>query len=528
MNFARYGIINAKKYPNREFLIEHVFPGNERRVRTWKEFSEEANKLANYLQKECNIKPGDFVLHLQFNSLEWYTTFHGILRTGATPVPLNFRFFSQDIKFASDAVGATAMITEEKFLPRIQPIQGEMPTIKKYICIGQEVPSDMISYSSIIENGDTTDVLVDVDDEACAELMFTSGTTGKPKPVYQAHRNLYEIGIGSALSYNRGYNTIYLAPYALYHSGMFFLTQACYLAGGKIVLTNSLKPKDLLDVMVQDRVNDTHWMVPTMTDFLNAIKSGELDLSQYDLSFYGKVCEENAIGAQPVPPVMLEEIRKHTPFKTGNIYGITEGGGGGAFHCYDEDLDAHQGSIGKPTFNMEARIVDANGNDVPVGEVGELLLKGPKIMKEYYNNPELTAKTIVDGWLHTGDLARQDEDGFFYIADRAKDLIIRGGENIFPAEIEAAIHRSPKVDDVAIIGAPHPKYVEMAMAIIQLKKGESMTQEEVIEVCKQAGLAKYKWPEKVVFDEVMRNTTNKLDKPAMREKYLGKREVSVL
>jgi len=526
MNFARYGIINAKKYPNREFLIEHIFPCNERRSRTWKEFSEEANKVANYLQKECNVKKGDFVLHLQYNSLEWYITFHGILRTGATPVPLNFRFAGQDIKFAADACNPTAFILEEGFLPRVQPIQGEIPTIKNYICIGKQTPGDMISYSSIIQNGNPEDILVDVDDDACAELMFTSGTTGTPKPVYQAHKTLYEIGIGSALTYNRGYKTVFLAPYALYHSGMFFLSQPCYMAGGKIVLTNSLKPKDLLDVMVQEKINDTHWMVPTMTDFLEAVKSGELDLSQYDLSFYKS---DIAIGAQPVPPVMIEEIRKYTPFETGNIYGITEGGGGGAFHCFDEDLMDHPGSIGKPTFNVEARIVDGNGVDVPVGEVGELLLKSPKNMKEYFNNPEMTAKILKDGWLYTGDLARQDEDGFFYIADRAKDLIIRGGENIFPAEIEAALHRNPKVRDVAVIGYPHEKYVEIAMAIISLAENETaMTAEEVIETCRQAGLAKYKWPEKIVFDEVLRNQTGKLDKPKMREKYIGKKEVSVL
>jgi len=145
---------------------------------------------------------------------------------------------------------------------------------------------------------------------------------------------------------------------------------------------------------------------------------------------------------------------------------------------------------------VETRIVDANGVDVPVGEVGELILKSPKNMKEYYNNPKLTAKTLKDGWFYTGDLVRQDEDGLFYIADRAKDLIIRGGENIFPAEIEAALHRNPEINDVAVIGAPHEKYVEIAMAIISLVEGETMTEEEVIETCKQAGLAKYRWPEK--------------------------------
>lgn len=296
------------------------------------------------------------------------------------------------------------------------------------------------------------------------------------------------------------------------------------MAGGKIVLINSLKPKHLLDVMVEEKVNDTHWMVPTMSDYLDAVKSGDIDMTHYDFSHY---TSDIAVGAQSVPQIMFEDILKYTPFETGNIYGITEGGGGGAFHLYNEDVLSRPGSIGKPTFDIEARIVDDNGVDVTVGEVGELLLKSPRNMKEYFNNPEMTAKTVKDGWLYTGDLLRQDEDGYYYIADRKKDLIIRGGENIFPAEIEGVLHRNPKIKDVAIIGYPHERFVEIAMAIVELMEGETMTAEEVIETCKQAGLAKYKWPEKVVFDEVLRNPTGKIDKPKLREKYIGKKEITV-
>ncbi len=521
MNFACFGIMNAKKYPQKEFLIERTPSQGLRRVLTWQEFNDETNKVANYLQKALGIKKGDFVLHLQMNSLEWVVTFHAILRVGAVAVPLNFRFASADIKFAADACKPKAFILEEGFLPKVQPIQGEMKSIAHYLCIGKEVPQDMIPYEKIRQSSSTEDVLVETDDDDPAELMFTSGTTGTPKPVCQAHKTLYNIAIANALTYSEGYDTVYLAPHPFYHSGSFFLSFPSYLAGGKIVILKELSnPRYLLDTIAEEKVNNGWVTVPTMSDSVNAIKKGEIDLSKYDFSH---VTGSIVIGAQPVPHNLFLDMKKYFPFKTGNIYGITEGGGGGSFNLYDEDVLTRPGSIGKPTFGMEARIVDDQGNDVPVGEVGELLLKGPRLMKEYFNNPEMTALTIKDGWLYTGDLVRQDEDGFVYIVDRKKDLIIRGGENIYPVEIEEVLHRHPKIADVAVIGYPHERLVEIAMAVIQLHPGETMTEEEVIEFCKEQGLARYKWPEKVVFADVPRNPTGKLQKTILRERYIGKK-----
>ena len=221
-------------------------------------------------------------------------------------------------------------------------------------------------------------------------------------------------------------------------------------------------------------------------------------------------------------------MKRILPFKIGNIYGITEGGGGGLINLYDEDILTRPGSIGKPTFNTEARIVDEDGNDVPVGEVGELILRGSRNMKEYFKNPDMTAVALQDGWLYTGELARKDGGGYFYIVDRKKDLIIRGGENIFPVEIEDYLRHHTKVRDVAVIGYPHPRLVEIVMAIIQPHPGEIMEEKDVVEFCALHGLAKYKWPERIVFDAVIRNETGKIDKPRLREKYLsGKKTVAV-
>jgi len=257
--------------------------------------------------------------------------------------------------------------------------------------------------------------------------------------------------------------------------------------------------------------------VPIWSDIINMIKAGTLDISKYDFSNLKYI----AMGAQPVPTVLLEDSKRiFHGLKMFNTYGITEGGGGSTVALYDEDLLRKVGASGRPGPFMEVKVVDDKGQTLPAGKGGELLLKGPRLMKEYAYNPEMTARTITDGWLHTGDLAYTDEDGYLFFADRSKDLIIRGGENIFPAEIEDVLRKNPKVQDVAIIGYPHPRFVEIAMAIVQLKQGEVMKEEEVIEFCKEKGLAKYKWPEKIVYADVPRNPAGKIEKPKLRELYV--------
>ena len=519
MNFANFGRINAIKYPDEEFFIELTPSKNLRRSLTWKEFNDQSNRVANFLRDKFDIRPGDCVMHLQMNSVEWYVTYFGILKTGAAIIPLNFRFAAQDIEFAANATEPKAFIFSDGFLPKVQPAQERMASIQNYICIGDNVPDDMTAYEEVMK-ASAEDIMVDVDDDDMAELMFTSGTTGKPKPVCQAHKTLAQIGTAVGLTYNDGYETTYLAAHPFYHSGSMFLSFPSYMAGGKIVTLLELNnPKYLLDTISQEKVTSGWVTVPTMSDSVEAVKRGEIDLSNYDFSSTHYI----VIGAQPVPHSLFEDMKRLLPFKTGNIYGITEGGGGGSFNLYDEDVLDKPGSIGKPTFGVEARVVDFEGKEVPIGEVGELIFKAPRLMKEYYKNPEMTAKTIKDGFLYTGDLVRKDEDGYYYIADRKKDLIIRGGENIFPAEIEDYLHKHPKISDVAVIGYPDERLVEIAMAVIQLHPGESMTEQEVVDFCKEGGLAKYKWPEKIVFSNVPRNPSGKIEKPKLRVQYVGKK-----
>ncbi len=516
MNFSMFCGLNASKFPMREFLIESNPSKGIRRTIAWGELNSQANKLANYMIKECGIQKGDIVLHLMMNSIEWYVTYMAILKTGATITPLNYRFATGDIKYAADVVRSKVFILDDTFVPRVEPIIKDLDYIKKYVCAGSSIPPNMTSYKEIAERGDGSEVLIETSDDEMAELMFTSGTTGAPKPVCHTHKSLFYIGIGNGLTFGEGYESVYIAPHPFYHSGSLFYSFPCYMAAGKVLMAQDLSPQGLVRSIAEEKATGGWISVPIWSDIINMIKAGTLDISKYDFSNLKYI----AMGAQPVPTVLLEDSKRiFRGLKMFNTYGITEGGGGCTVALYDEDILRKIGAIGRPGPFMEVKIVDDRGQILPPGKVGELLLKGPRLMKEYAYNPEMTARTITDGWLHTGDLAYTDGDGYLFFADRSKDLIIRGGENIFPAEIEDVLRKNPKIQDVAVIGYPHPRFVEIAMAIIQLKQGEVMKEEEVIEFCKEKGLAKYKWPEKIAYANVPRNPAGKIEKPKLREMY---------
>jgi acyl-CoA synthetase (AMP-forming)/AMP-acid ligase II len=521
MNYGKYATLHARHLPDKVCLIERTPSKNERRTLTWKQFNDEINRVANYLSKELGIKDGDYVMHLQNNSLEWIITYYGIIKLGAVIVPLNFRFTGPDILFAADVCNPKLFLLGPEFLPVVQPVQKDLTTVEKYICVGGDVPEDMIDYKTIAAYEDTSEALVDVEDQHDLAMMFTSGTTGKPKPVLHTHYSLNNTAIGNGMSYFVEKNDNYVFFLPLYHSGTMFLWAPFYATGATgTILREFTDPRWIIEAIAEEKGTDVLFVVPIAVMILNAIEKGDLKLSDYDLSSWRYM----EIGAQPVPFDVMKKLVDTLPCGVSNIYGITEGGGGGTFNLYPEDVLRKPGSIGKPTFGVEAKLADFQGNELPPGEVGELIFTTKRMMKGYFQNPEMTAETLKDGWLYTGDLLQTDEEGFFYIVDRKKDMITSGGENIFPVEIEDALMQSPKIDDVACIGYPDDRLVEVVMAIIQLRAGETMTEEEVYEFAKTTSLAKYKWPRKIVFDQVMRNPTGKLMKPQMREKYTGRKE----
>jgi acyl-CoA synthetase (AMP-forming)/AMP-acid ligase II len=520
MNYANYATVHARHLPDKICLIERTPSINQRRTLTWRQFNDEINKVANYLSKDMGIKDGDFVMHLQNNSLEWLITYYGIIKIGAVVVPLNFRFVGTDILYAANISQPKAFILGSEFLSVVQPVQKDLKTVDKYVCVGESVPDDMIDYQTLAASSDISEAIVDVADHHDLAMMFTSGTTGDPKPVLHTHYSLNNTAIGNGMSYFVEKNDNYVFFLPLYHSGTMFLWAPFYATGAVgTILREISDPKWIIEAMAEEKGTDVLFVVPIAVAILNAISSGELDLDDYDLSSWRYM----EIGAQPVPFDVMKRLVETLPCGVSNIYGITEGGGGGLFNLYPEEVLQKPGSIGKPTFGMDAKIIDFDGTVLPTGKVGELLLKTNRMMKGYYQNPELTQKSLKNGWLFTGDLVKADEEGYYYIVDRAKDMVTCGGENIFPVEIEDALMDHPKIDDVACIGYPDERLVEIVLAIVQLKEGESMTEEELIEFAKSK-MATYKAPRKVIFDTVMRNPTGKLMKPKMREKFTGRKE----
>jgi fatty-acyl-CoA synthase len=520
MNYANYAAVHARHLPNKICLIERTPSKSQRRTLTWRQFNDKINKVANYLSNNMGIKNGDFVMHLQNNSLEWLITYYGIIKLGAVVVPLNFRFVGADILYAAKICSPKAFILGSEFLPVVQPVQKELKTVEKYICVGESVPDDMIDYQILAANTDISEAIVDVDDHHDLAMMFTSGTTGDPKPVLHTHYSLNNTAIGNGMSYFVEKNDNYVFFLPLYHSGTMFLWAPFYATGAVgTILREFSDPKWVIEAMAEEKGTDVLFVVPIAIAILNAINSGDINLNDYDLSSWRYM----EIGAQPVPFDVMKRLVEKLPCGVSNIYGITEGGGGGLFNLYPDEVLLKPGSIGKPTFGMDAKIIDFDGTEVPAEKVGELLLKTNRMMKGYYQNPELTQNSLKNDWLYTGDLVKADEEGYYYIVDRAKDMVTSGGENIFPVEIEDALMDHPKIDDVACIGYPDERLVEIVLAIVQLKEGESMTEEELIEFAKSK-MAIYKIPRKVLFDTVMRNPTGKLMKPKMREKYTGRKE----
>ena len=520
MNYSKYAAIHARHLSDKICLIERTPSKGERRTLTWKQFNDAINRTANYLSKECNVKDGDYVMHLQNNSLEWLITYYGIIRLGAIVVPLNFRFEGPDILFAAKVCNPDVFILGSEFLKVVQPIQKDLSTVKTYIGVGRDVPPDMIDYGRIAEYPDISDALVDVDDHHDLTMMFTSGTTGNPKPLIHTHFSLKSTAAGNGMSYFVQKNDNYLFFLPLYHSGTMFLWAPFYATGATGTIIRDFKdPKTIIEAIAEEKCTDTLFVVPIAIAILNAIAEKTLCLSDYDLSSW-KYLE---IGAQPVPFDIMKKLVETFPAKVSNIYGITEGGGGGLFNLYSEDVLRKPGSIGKPTYGVEAKIIDFDGKELPPGQVGELLFSTDRMMKGYHNNPEMTAKTLKNGWLHTGDLLKTDEEGFYYIVDRMKDMVTSGGENIFPVEIEDALMDHPDIDDVACIGYPDARLVEIVMAVVQMKPGKAMTEEELIAFAKTK-MALYKVPRKVIFDRVLRSPTGKVMKPQLRQKYTGRKE----
>ena len=508
---------NARMYPQDVALVERT-PAEKKRVEvTWKEFDDRANKFAQVLAKK-GVRKGDKVVHFMMNSIDWLVAYFGIVRTGAWVVPLNFRFTADDVKYCSDVADPVLVVFDEEFAGRIEAVKDKLPTVRSYICVGKNTPAFAESYDALMTGADATPLNVELTFSDPCGLYFTSGTTGQPKPILLTHNNMASACITENAHHRQTKDDIFILIPPLYHTGAKMHWFGSFVVGAKSVILKGVSPEWTLEAVSEEGGTIVWLLVPWAQDILLKFDSGELKAANYKLSQWRLM----HIGAQPVPPALIKHWKSYFPSMDYDTnYGLSESTGPGCVHL-GMGNEHKIGAIGIPGFNWETKIVDENGLTIPHGEAGELCVRGNGVMREYYNNPEATAKSLIDGWLFTGDMARQDEDGFIWLVDRKKDIIITGGENVFPVEVEDYLHTNPFVKDAAAIGLPDERLGEIVAVIIEVVPGKTLTADDVLKFCE--GLPKYKRPRKVFFGEVPRNPTGKIEKPKLRKQYSGMEE----
>lgn len=489
-----------------------------RREISWDVFNEKANRFANLLL-ERGIKKGDKVAILLMNCLEWLPIYFGILKTGALAVPLNFRYAPDEIEYCLNLAEADILVFGPEFIGRVEEIADTISKNRLLFFVGDNCPSFAEDYNSQTADCSSKSPDIHLKDSDDAAIYFSSGTTGFPKAILHNHESLMHSCKTEQNHHGQSRDDVFLCIPPLYHTGAKMHWFGSLLSGSKAVLLKGTKPEYILDAVSKEKCTIVWLLVPWAQDILEAIDSGKLKLENYELSQWRLM----HIGAQPVPPSLIRHWKDYFPnHQYDTNYGLSESIGPGCVHLGVDNIEK-VGAIGVPGYGWEVKIVDETGETVPQGEVGELCVKGPGVMTCYYNDPAATAEVLKGDWLFTGDMAMQDEDGFYFLVDRKKDVIISGGENLYPVQIENHIRNHNAVHDVAVIGLPDKRLGEIAAAIIELKPDMTCTEEEIETFCMK--LPRYKRPRKIIFAEIPRNPTGKIEKPKLRDKYCGMRLV---
>ncbi len=505
---------NALLYGDETSLVELEPSKNTRKEISWNRFDELSNRICDAL-RQAGIKKGDKVAHLMKNCLEWLPIYFGILRTGAMVAPLNFRFDPETVRRCLETAEARAFFFGPEFIEHARKVESTSKDVETFIFLGPDElkPDFAISYDDFVASGNNLTADISIESSDPAGLYFTSGTTGIPKAVLLTHNNLESACYAEKEHHHQTHEDNFLCIPPLYHTGAKMHWFGNLLVGARAVILKGADPHSILKAVSDEQVSIVWLLVPWALDILFALENGNCKLHDYDLSKWRLM----HIGAQPVPPSLVHEWRKIFPrHQYDTNYGLTECTGPGCVHLGVENT--HKvGAIGLPGRGWKARIVDSDLKDVSHGDVGELALDGPGKMREYYRNPKATQEVMKDGWLLTGDMARFDQDGFIWLVDRKKDVIIMGGENIFPVEIESFLQSHPKVQDVAVIGLPDERLGEIPAAIVEIKDGQEMTNDEMNAFCRE--LPRYKRPRSMIFAQVPRNETGKIEKPKIRKHY---------
>jgi fatty-acyl-CoA synthase len=498
---------HAERTPHKLALVD----AHTNRKFTYAEFNQRANRLASFFSGSLDLQQGDRVSILAQNSTDYYEVLFACSKMGAILNTLNWRLAVPELEYILNDCSPCVLIYEPDFADQVNELRLKIDC-ENYICMSGDTPQGETSYEEALAAGSPEDIQQPrLKYEDTWAILYTSGTTGRPKGAQVTYGTFFynAVGMGQAIDLNSQDININVLP--TFHAGGLGLYAGPILhLGGTLIVMRAFDPGELLSLIQQWQVT-VILLVPSIYLMLSQFT----DFTKYDLSSV----RSWASGGSSLPPSLVQEFaEKGILIQQG--FGMTETGPT-VFIIGKEDALRKAGSVGKPVLHTEVQIMDDQGNVLGPNQVGELCIRGGNVITGYWNRPAATAEAIVDGWLHSGDAAQYDEEGFYYIVDRWKDMFISGGENVYPAEVENVIYQLPTVAEVAVIGVPHPKWQEVGKAIVVVKSEQSLTEDQVIEFC-QGKLAKYKIPKSVTFvDELPRNAAGKVLKRELREKFIS-------
>ena len=499
------GINIGKMMANRAYLSPDLeaFVGSDYRY-TYKEANERINQFVHYL-KEQSFFPGDRLAILCRNNEHIVSAMFAAAKADGITVPLNWRLQAAELTYIINNCGASVLLYDAEFAEVVNKMRPDIK-VRKYIVAAGESDID-ISFKAAMKDRPINEPQPTSCDDDTTIIMYTSGTTGKPKGAMLTHNNMLFVTDGHSCSirWNSRYRFLSIAP--LFHIGGLapMLTNVVY--GCTTVFLSEFNPVNAWKAVEEHKINFM-MTVPLMLIFMMNVP----DIDKMDLSSLDHI----VCGGSMVPGSLIRAY-KDMNIDVENVYGITEYAGAVTFWTHDMGMEKHE-SVGKMVYHGDVKIINPeNGKPLPPGDIGEICIKGPQVFKGYWDNPEATAQAIIDNWYHSGDMGKVDEDGFIYVVDRLKDMIVSGGENIYPAEIEGVIAQHPGVAEVAVVGMADEKWGEVPRAFVAKRPGEELTEEDIYTICRE-NLAKFKMVKDVVFlDYLPRNGVAKVMKSELKK-----------
>jgi len=498
---------NSHKYPDRTAIVS-----SQERI-SYKVYQDRVYRLANAFRR-MGVKKGDRIATLFYNCHEELITYMAIFQLGAVLVPLNFRLAPPELVFILENSDTSLLVSSEEYVGLIYKIRKDIRQSKRIVVSGQEKSKgEFLRWEELISAEQNERPCEILSDDDALYILYTSGTTGRPKGVVITNRNLVWNSLNGVISGVLSGDEVVYYGLPLFHGAAMGGYFATALLGGTVVLEKSFDAANAFSLVEKEGITVIPAVPPMLMAFLKLPDRETYDISS--LRYF-------STGATVVPQAVKAELKRCFPHVgIADSYGLTEATGYVTI-LPDKDFLRKKACVGLPHAFVEIRIIDEKNRDVKIGEVGEILVRGPNVMKEYYKNPQSTSETIVDGWLHTGDMGKQDEEGYLYVVDRMKDMIISGGENIYPREIEELLHTHPKIEEAAVIGVSDEKWGEIAKAVIVLKSQQVLSEQTVLDFCRDH-LAHYKCPCQVEFVDVLpRTNTGKVLKKTIRKRYGGR------